>query len=265
MDSCVAEAERLVTAGYPELVLTGINIGTYKAPESDRVGLLPLLERLAQIPGLKRVRLSSLEPNTITADLLRFIKDTPVICPHLHVPLQSGSDRILRAMGRFYSAAEFSRSIELIHRYLPDAALGSDVMVGFPGETDADFQDSYNLLRDLSFTYLHIFRYSPREGTPAAVFQGAVSPAVARERSARLRDLGARLKKNFMQRFLGRTQPVLVESQSDRQQLTGYTPHYLRVYFPGPESLIGRVVPVELEAVEGEAYLGRLRQDSYAA
>lgn len=206
-DRVVAEAERLVAAGASEIVLTGINIGRY---DDAGVGLPGLLSRVAAT-GIARIRFSSIEPGDVTPQLLVAAQATPAFCAHLHVPLQSGSDAVLARMGRPYDTARYTATIEAARAAFPGIALSTDIIVGFPGETDAEFADTLAFARATGFSRLHVFRYSQRAGTPAAAMSGQVQPALRAERSAELRALGERMALVYANTQVGRPVEVLVE------------------------------------------------------
>ncbi|MQY64629.1 MAG: MiaB/RimO family radical SAM methylthiotransferase, partial [Calditrichaeota bacterium] len=199
LDDCLKEARRLAAEGFQEIVLTGVNIGTWEADDlpgtprgsAQGQGLLfhDLLAALSRVEGLRRIRISSIEPNLITDDLIRLMARRENIAPHFHVPLQHASDRVLKAMRRRYSIADYRAVIERIAAAIPDAAIGADVMVGFPGETEDDFRQLVEALTALPLTYHHVFRYSEREGTSASRMTAAVDPAVRKERSCVLREI----------------------------------------------------------------------------
>lgn len=247
----VREAVELyVQRGYKEVVLTGIHLGLYGADLPGEINLARLLERIVTVPGLERLRLSSLEPLEVTDELLQVMAQRPQICPHLHIPLQSGSDHILKKMNRPYTAAEFSQRVERAWELIPDLGLSTDVIVGFPGERPEDFSVTYDLVRSLGFSRLHVFPYSPRRGTPAAAFKEQVSPQIKEERVHSLVALGRELALAFHRRYLGRTLPVLVEHDRDRDTglLAGYTGNYIRVLLAGADTLMGEIVPVTIRA-----------------
>jgi len=230
-ENAIDEAKRLVDEGFREIVLTGINVGTYRY-QNGRIYLLHnLLSGLSDIDGLERIRVSSIEPNTVTDELLYLVKERENICPHLHVPFQSGSDTILASMQRKYKYKEYLEVMQRIAAILPDAAIGTDIIVGHPGEAEAEFQETEKRVAELPFTYLHVFRYSPREGTVAARMTDQVPEPVKKERSAVLRKIGIKKKQKYAQRFVGQTLPVLIESQQEDGTYSGLTPNYLRVSF----------------------------------
>ena len=252
-------ARALVAAGYKEIDLTGVHTGVYGHDLDPSVNLLTLLEHLTRVEGLERIRLNSIEPTTVSDALLDFIAATPKICRHLHICLQSGDDEILRRMRRHYDVAFYRELIIKVMRRLPECGLGSDMLVGFPGETEAHFERTYQVVESLPFSYLHVFSYSARPGTPATKYPDQVHPQAKKARSQRLRTLGRAKKWAFAERFLGRSLDILVEGKRDkaRHLLSGLTENYLRVYVAAPEALVNHLVPVQLLAVDGDEVLGQ--------
>lgn len=254
------EARQLAAAGYREIVLTGIHTGAYGKDKVDGLNLAALLGKLAEAPGLKRIRLSSVEPMDITGDLISVLAQGPPFCPHLHIPLQSGDDSILAAMRRGYSADDFRKLVAAIREKISDVSLTTDVIVGFPGERAVHFKNTYNLVKELKFTALHTFKYSPRKGTPAAEFPGQVPPEVKEERSRRLSDLGKELFARYASRYLGRTVEVLVEEglAGCPGMMQGHTADYLLAAFPGEPGLRGEFVEVMPEELSEGLITGRI-------
>lgn len=205
----IQQLGELAAAGYQEVVLSGINLGRYGQDLIPRETLVALLPRILRETAIPRLRLSSIEPMDITEELLSCIASTDRLAPHFHVPLQSGSDRVLRAMRRWYRAAHYARRIELVHERLPSAAIGADVIAGFPGETEADHAATLRLVEALPFTYLHVFSYSPRPGTRAAELPDEVPPAVIRRRGRELRELGEAKAAGFRAGHVGRALRVV--------------------------------------------------------
>jgi threonylcarbamoyladenosine tRNA methylthiotransferase MtaB len=242
-ESVIREAERLVQRGYKEIVLTGTHIGLYGGE-----GMLPsLIERVSRIHGLIRIRISSLEPHDVTPELIDCLR-LPNVCHHLHLPLQSGSDRVLRMMGRRYDAALFMDIVGRARQVAPDLGLTTDIIAGFPGETEADFQDTLELARAAGFSRIHAFKYSPRPGTRAHGFEGKVPEKVKEERVSTLITRGRELSTVFHRKLVGRGFEVLVED--DREAggyLAGFTRNYVRCRFPGEDDLMGKVVNVTVE------------------
>ncbi len=244
--------------GFKEVVLTGIHLGRYGLdlePSSSLEGLLEMMGR-AGLP--LRIRLSSLDPDESREALPALLGGASWLCRHIHIALQSGDDRILRRMGRRYRAGDFEEAVGLIKRASPEAAIGADVLVGFPGETDKAFEDTRRLVRDLPVSYLHVFPYSPRPGTPAARFSGRVPGAEVKERAAELRALGREKRLLFHSSCLGGVFPVLVEEKEEGGFWKGLADNYLPVAFHCPEECGNRVVEVRAERlgpgrVEGRA------------
>ncbi|HZV97044.1 MAG TPA: tRNA (N(6)-L-threonylcarbamoyladenosine(37)-C(2))-methylthiotransferase MtaB [Candidatus Nitrosocosmicus sp.] len=260
-EAVLEQARRLVEAGHGEITLTGVDLGHYGLDLVPRTSLAELLRRLDGIPGLRWLRLSSVLPAYFTPELIEAVTGLAVMAPHLHVPLQSGSDRILRLMRRPYTVRMYRTLVERLLAAIPDLALGSDVIVGHPGESDADFTATMELVRAVPFAYLHVFSYSDRRGTEATRLPGRVDAAVARERSAALRRLASDNGLEFRRRLLGRTREVLVLEAPDRATglRAGLTADYVEVLFRGPAGLGRRFVPVQVTECDRERTLGRLQ------
>ncbi len=244
----------LQAAGYREVVLSGIHIGCYGLDLTPETNLTELLERIDAEERIDRVRISSVEPHEITDEMIDRIADSERFCNHFHIPLQSGDDGILKRMGRPYDREFFRNLVEKIHQRIPGAAVGVDVLVGFPGESDAAFAGTYDLIAELPVTYLHVFPFSPRTGTPAADWPDQVSPAVVKSRSRRMRALGMEKRRRFYERFVGETMPVLVEGKRDAATglCKGLSSNYLPVLFAGGDVLQNRFVRVRIEGVARE-------------
>jgi len=237
----VQQVEELVSAGYSEIVLTGVDLGHYGWDQTPRTTLAALVRRLLDVRGLARLRLSSVLPAYFTEELVELITGDRRICRHLHVPLQSGSDRVLRAMRRPYTVRMYRTLVGRLAGAIPDLGLGADVITGFPGETDADFEATEALVDALPFTYLHVFSYSDRRGTEAARMPvPRVRPEAIRRRTARLRRLGADKQLGFRRAQIGRELDVLVLEQRARETgaLVGLTDNYLELAFAGPDALM---------------------------
>jgi threonylcarbamoyladenosine tRNA methylthiotransferase MtaB len=255
------EIRRLHAAGFPEVVLTGVHLGTYGRDLSPPTSLAELCQRLAALEEAPRIRLSSLDPHEVKPDLIRLLAEWPRFCRHLHLPLQSGDEGILRRMRRGHTAAQFRDLVERLVTEIPGIAVCGDVIVGFPGEDDAAFQRTCDLLEALPMAGLHVFSYSRRPGTDAAGYPGQVPRAAKAERSRVLRALAARKALAFRRRFLGETLPVVVlDREGPGGLLEGLSDNYLRVWFAGDPSLRGRIVTVRAEQVTGRGLLGSLRE-----
>ena len=250
--------KELAALGCQEVVLTGVDLGQYGRDLSPSLDLAGLMRRLAGGNWPFRVRLSSLEPQRITGELLEALAAFPQLCPHFHLPLQSGSAAVLAAMGRPYGPEDFRHLVMEIHRHFPRAALGLDVLVGYPGETPADFEATRSLVAALPVTYLHVFPFSPRPGTGAA----SLRPEPAGEVQARarvMRELGAIRKQAFYRAQIGQVAEVLVEGPGPQPGwLKGLSENYLRVVFPGPRERRNTRLKVRLRHFEGEALLGEV-------
>lgn len=246
------EVRTLVERGYREVVLTGVLIGAYGS-DSGASGLPALIRKMNRIEGLLRLRLSSIEPTHVSEEIVDLLAEGSLM-PHLHIPLQSADDRVLEAMHRPYRSADYARLVERLLRAVPDMTLTTDVMVGFPAETEDAFSETLAFCRAQAFAGLHVFRYSPRPGTAAAVWGDPVPPEEKARRSEALRRLAGELRARAIHRFLGRTFPVLVEGSRRGGLFEGHTPNFLPVRFVGSPDWRGEVVPIRLEGeVEGEA------------
>lgn len=250
----VQEAEQIAANGYKEIVITGVHLGAYGLDIGRQTTIADILEHLHPIDGIERIRFSSIEAMNFPPDLVDRMATLPKCMPHFHLPLQAGSDKILRQMRRRYTQAEFSRLVEKLRSSFPDVGITTDVMVGFPGETDDDFEDSLEFVEEIGFSQLHVFRYSPRRGTPAADYTDHVPPHVSAERSRAMIALGKQLGTEFRKRMLGKTMNVLIEDSHEGTEghLAGFTENYLRVLLDVPDSAINRILPVRLAGLEGE-------------
>jgi threonylcarbamoyladenosine tRNA methylthiotransferase MtaB len=260
LDAVLAQATKLVAAGYREMVLTGVHLGAWGRDLAPPQTLSGLLTRLIAIPGLERLRLSSVEPTEFTPQLLELLAASPAICPHLHIPLQSGSAAVLRSMRRPYSPDLFARIVERLALTLPDPGLGADVIAGFPGEREVDFEESVGLIRSLPLTYLHVFPFSPRPGTPAAAMDHQVPAAERDRRAGVLRELGREKASAFRERHVGRTVRALIQGQPGRKRGTthGLTGNYLTVFVRATEKEVGHFRNVRVTRHEGGKLHGEL-------
>jgi threonylcarbamoyladenosine tRNA methylthiotransferase MtaB len=242
--------------GHKEIVLTGIHLGNYGRDLPEQENIISLLDTLSTSTPEMAYRISSLEPMEIDDTLLTLIQTRDNIQPHLHIPLQSGNDDILSRMGRRYTTRQFKKVIQRCIQYLPDGAIGIDILAGFPGETEEQFNDCRTFLESLDFTYLHVFPYSIRPGTVAADFKDQVPGPIKERRVAILRELSDRKKQHFYQSQLGRTLPVLVEGKRNNEgRLKGFTSNYISVQFDGPDSLLNSTTTVQLIDLEKDIVL----------
>ncbi len=252
-EEIIAQIKEKTAAGFREVVLTGTEIGSYN---SDGVNLAGLIERILKDTPVTRLRLSSLQPHHISPDLISLWRD-PRLCPHFHLSLQSGSDAVLKRMKRRYTAADYLKAVSLIRGSVPDVAITTDVIVGFPGETDAEFQETLNFCRDIKFVRIHVFPFSPRPGTAASTMPSQVSAAVKKDRSKQMLDLARESSKGFRQQFLGRTMEVLWE-QSSGGVWSGLTGNYIKVYVRSGENLTNKLLPVKLSRIYRDGIWGEL-------
>jgi threonylcarbamoyladenosine tRNA methylthiotransferase MtaB len=254
LDRVIAEANALVAAGYREIVLSGINLGRWGRDFQPQQNFEYLVRALLEHTGIEKVRISSVEPMDWSDDLIALVAGSPRIAKHAHVPLQSGSDRILRKMHRKYRPWHYAEKIRKIREAMPDAAIGADVMVGFPGETDEFFEESRSFIEQLPFTYLHVFTYSSRPGTPSAAMPGQVPVHVARERNRVLRDLAAEKNLEFRRKFVGKTLEVITLQTADDDWTEALSDNYLKVSLAGNHEA-NDWVNAEIEGVGDENLL----------
>ena len=264
----VEEARRIADNGIKEIVITGVHLGAYGLDTGRDKNIADILERIHGIDGIARIRFSSIEPMYFPDILAERMAALPKCMPHFHLPLQSGSDNILRRMRRRYTTAQFAYLVEKLRTlFTDDVGMTTDIMVGFPGESEADFETSLGFVEQIGFSQLHVFRYSPRKGTPAATYEDAVSPHVSAARSREMIQLGERLGTAFRRRMLGKHAELLVEDSREgkaQNHLTGFTDNYLRVLVDTPDSStktgpktwpkvwINDILRVKLTAMEGE-------------
>ncbi|WP_428909175.1 tRNA (N(6)-L-threonylcarbamoyladenosine(37)-C(2))-methylthiotransferase MtaB [Niallia sp. Krafla_26] len=247
----IQQAQQLVDAGYKEIVLTGIHTGGYGADFKDYKLANLLSDIEANVKGLKRLRISSIEASQITDEVIEVIKKSKVIVRHLHIPLQSGSDTVLTRMRRKYTMESFAERLMRLREIMPDLAVTSDVIVGFPGETEVEFMETYNFIKEHQFSELHVFPYSKRTGTPAARMEDQIDEEVKNERVHRLIALSDQLAKEYASKFEGQVMEVIPEErhvEGHAENLyVGYTDNYLKVVFPATEDMVGQLVKVKIE------------------
>jgi len=247
-EDVVQEIKRLSQQGVKEIILTGTHLGAYGSQKGDNKALTKLLYRLTEIDELKRLRLSSIEGTEIDREIMDLLAEEDVFCPHLHLPLQSGSDQILEAMNRPYTVAEFRQTVAELRERIPDLAVTTDVIVGFPGETEETFAETLNVVKEIGFSKVHVFPYSAREGTPAAEME-QINGNIIKKYSKKLRLVNEALMHDYQKDFIGEAKEVLVEEVRDHKTdlLTGYTDNYLKVLLSGSDKLKNKLVKVRLE------------------
>lgn len=252
LSDLLREARELTEQGYKEIVLTGVNIGRY---QQDGTTFEGMIRRLEEIDALHRIRITSIEPTTIDPSLVELMARSNKLCHYFHIPIQSAADTVLENMNRRYSVVEYQEFLEHVVDTVPDVGLGTDVIVGFPGETDAIFDDTYRFLESLPFAYFHVFSYSKRYGTKAARLDGHVSPQAIKERSQALRTLSVRKRHEFQRRYLGETVDVLFEQRDDTGLWTGLTGNYMRVGVVSTEPLRNEIRRVTVNDISDDAEL----------
>ena len=254
------ECRRLVSEGVIEVMLLGQNVNSYgKNLEGEPVSFARLLKEVAAIEGLERVRFMTSHPKDLSDELIEVMASTPKICHHLHLPVQSGSTGLLKVMNRRYSREAYLDLVARIRAAVPDISLTTDVIVGFPGETEEDFADTLSLIEACGFDSVFTFEYSRRTGTPAASMENQVPAEVVKARLSRLLETVRKTGQKAVSRFEGQILPVLVEEKNREEGLmTGRTEHNILVHFPGDDAMIGRILPVRLESCQGFYYLGHI-------
>lgn len=249
----MVQARELDASDVREVVLTGVNIGDFGTPNGET--FFELCQQLDQLEGINRFRISSIEPNLLSDEIIDFVASSKRFAPHFHIPLQSGSDVILKRMRRRYLTELYRDRIAHIKRVMPDACIGVDVIVGFPGETDEEFRKTQEFLLDLDVSYLHVFTYSERPNTTAVRMDDIVPKEVRQERSKQLRLLSSKKKLAFYQAHQGESRPVLFEGQEDEGWMYGFTDNYVKVRTPYQASLVNEIVSCSLEKIHPDGLM----------
>lgn len=262
LESIRTETQRLISAGFKEIVLIGIHLGCYGKENPDGPTLYDAVKTVLDVPGVQRLRLGSLESVEVEPRLLTLMQEDARFCRHLHLPLQSGCDKTLQAMHRPYTTAKFKTLLADIKTNVPDIAITTDVIAGFPGETEADFETTCKFAESCGFSKMHIFPFSARKGTPAEKFAGAVTEAVKKERADILGGIDETMHKTFLQAMVGQTAEVLFEQPAGEDYFEGLTGNYQRVFVKsGGRNLGGEILPVKITAFDGEKLLGEIIKD----
>lgn len=259
----IMEIERLVKDGVKEVMLLGQNVDSYGKTLDNPVTFAELLREIDKIEGLNRIRFMTPHPKDISEDIVEAIRDSDKICNHIHFPLQSGSTRLLKLMNRKYTKEHYLEQVEMIRRILPDVSITTDIIVGFPGETEEDFQDTVDVVRKAKFDSAYTFIYSKRTGTPAAKMDNQVPEDVVKDRFNRLLEVVNEVSHEHIKRYEGKDMDVLVEGIDDHEEgyVTGRMTNNILVHFKADESLIGKIVTVHLDECKGFYYMGRLKED----
>lgn len=243
LKNIIKECERLRDAGFKEIVLTGIHIASYGKDLGD-IRLIDVIEEISKIPNIERIRLSSIEPTLIDDEFMKRALATGKLCDHFHLSLQSGSDSVLKRMNRKYTTSQYKEIVSLIRKYMPNAGITTDIIVGFPGETEEEFRETCDFVKEIGFSRIHVFKYSPREGTVASRLKDQIHGDIKQARSDKLIALGGELSRQFSQKFLGKELEVLYEenSKNDVGKIEGYTTNYIRVKAKGDEGIQGKIL-----------------------
>ena len=259
MESIVNEAKTLAENGYEEVVLTGIHVASYgKDLREDNVNLLDVIKKINEIDGIKRIRTSSVEPILFTDEFVSEVSKMEKVMPHYHLSLQSGCDETLKRMNRRYTTAEYKEIVDKLRKEIPNVAITTDVIVGFPGETEEEFEQTYNFLKEIELSQMHIFKYSPRKGTKAADMENQVSPQIKHERSEKLLQLNKENFEKFASKMIGKEFEVLFEQEVGENRYEGLTPNYLKTFVNFNEDICGKIRKVKISEVKDEYVEGIL-------
>ena len=253
LSNILSNAKKIAAEGVKEIVLTGVNIGDYGKDQPDT--FLDVIKALDEVAGIERFRISSIEPNLLNQEIIDFVASSQRFMPHFHMPLQSGSNELLGKMRRRYKRELYSERVANIKSLMPHACIGVDVIVGFPGETERHFQDTYRFLNELEVSYLHVFTYSEREHTLAADLPGKVDMGIRHQRSKMLRILSEKKRRSFYQQFVGQTRPVLLEGKPDAGSIFGFTDNYIKVLAPAEATNINQIQDFRLLAVNADGVM----------
>ena len=261
-ESILEEVKRLAQSGFAEIVLTGIHIGSY-GKDLNNISLIDMIEKIHEINGIERIRMSSVEPKTLDDNFIQRLSKLTKICQHFHLSMQSGCDETLKRMNRKYTTDEYREVVNNLRKIFSEVAITTDVIVGFPGETDEEFQKTLDFVDEIAFSAMHIFKYSPRKGTPAAIYKNQVSSKIKEERSTKLITLAKSKEREFIRRFLGKEFNVLFEQELKEQKgfYEGLTHNYIRVIAESSQEINGRILNVVLKDVKNEHAIGKLIMD----
>lgn len=257
-EDVLEEVKRMAESGFKEIVLTGIHVASY-GKDLKTTSLLDIIQRVHLIDGIERIRLGSIEPTSITQEFVKAAKELHKLCPHYHISLQSGCDKTLKRMNRKYNSEEYRNGVNLLRQNIRDVSITTDVMVGFPGETEEEFNETYNFLKEINLTQMHIFKFSPRKGTPAAAYEDQVASEKKDYRSNLLITLSRENTINFNRRYIGKVVQVLIEQEVKDKKgfVEGITPNYMRVLCDGSGNLKGEIMNVEILGIEEDYCIGK--------
>lgn len=258
-ESIVEEVKELAENGFKEVVLTGIHVASY-GKDLGGTSLIDIIVQLHEIPGIERIRMSSVDPNVITEEFIGRIKMLPKICRHFHLSLQSGCDETLKRMNRKYTTEDYRRAVNRLREVFPEVAITTDLIVGFPGETDEEFEKTAAFIEEISFSGMHIFKYSPREGTPAAKYKNQIKPGVKEERSRIATEIARKNEEKFKRSFIGKKMKVLYEQPVNEESLLyeGLTDNYIRVASESHDDIKGKIIETVLLEQKDDYILGQI-------
>lgn len=257
----IEEIKKLASHGFKEIILSGIHTASYGVDLEEKIALIDLLEQIEEIEGIERVRIGSIEPNFFTEEIVERITKLKKLCPHFHLSLQSGCDETLKRMNRKYTSSEYERIVNVLRKNIKDVSITTDVIVGFPGETVEEFNSTYEFLKRIKLSKMHIFKYSPRQGTRAAKMENQVDGNVKEERSKALIELNNENEKAFIEKYIGKELPVLFEQKVSGTEgvYEGYTPNYIKVEAAFEcDSIIGKIVNVKIKEVKNAVAIGNI-------
>jgi threonylcarbamoyladenosine tRNA methylthiotransferase MtaB len=257
----IEEVNKLAEHGFKEIILSGIHTASYGLDLEGSITLMDIIEEIEKVDGIERIRIGSIEPAFFTPEVIEKIKGFKKLCPHFHLSLQSGCDATLKRMNRRYTAEEYAASVELLRKTLPDVSITTDVIVGFPGETEEEFSETYKFLEKIKLTKTHVFKYSPRKGTRAAEMEDQIDGSIKEKRSKLLIELSNKNEKEFIEKFIGKEMDVLVETEVKGQEgiYEGYTRNYIKVHVPCTcTDVTGKIVDIEIIKAENEIGIAKL-------
>lgn len=259
LESIINEVKTLAENGYKEVVLTGIHVASYGKDIKDKdIKLLDVIKQINDIEGIERIRLSSVEPILFTDEFVEAISSMDKVCPHYHLSLQSGCDETLKRMRRRYTTKEYKEILDRLRAEIPNVSITTDVIVGFPGETNEEFEKTYEFLKEIELTHMHVFKYSPRKGTPAAVMENQVDPSIKHDRSERLLELNRENFKKFGQKMLDKEFNVLFEQKVGDNKYEGLTENYVKVIVQSDKDISEQILKVKIKNVKNEFLEGIL-------
>ena len=253
----IEEIKRLANHGFKEIILSGINIASYGVDLKENNCLIKILEQLESIEGIERIRIGSIDPTFFTEGVIKKLVSFKKLCPHFHLSLQSGCDETLKRMNRCYSSQQYKDIVLKLRENIKDLSITTDIIVGFPGETEDEFYTTFNFLEDIKFTKMHIFKYSPRQGTKAAKIKETVDGVIKDERSSKLITLGQKQEIEFMVKFIGSSTYVLYEHSHREGFYEGYTPNYMKVMLKSSKNICGDIIYTKLLKVQGDIIIGK--------